>query len=336
VKGVRDDAAWVRMEEAYQRDPTIGRFRLMELAAVGASPAQYFLHQKRHSAEPVAEVAPPPAKADPRWERLKATLSPQELEALCKSAEGGPKTAARDTKLTSRSTAFFRVAVITDTHIGHKRFREDWLLHAFQVMKDEDVEAILHVGDIVEGMSGRPGHIYELTHIGFQAQVGYAASLFERAPVPIRAVLGNHDLWFAGKGDAGVDVGAELALRLPDLFECLGYHEADVVVNGIRIKLWHGMDGKAYAKSYRGQKIVESFPGGGKPHLLLLGHAHDSAFYVARNVHVFECGTFSLQSDFMRYTKKEASPGWWLIEVWGENGDLQEVRQRWFPFFLES
>lgn len=336
ASGRKDAAAWHRMEVAYIVDPTLGRARLAQVADVGEHLAKRFLVAQRRESQSVTVVSPVASPApDPRWDRLKETLAPKELDALLASAQGGPRRDAHGIALKPKTATYCRFAVMADTHLGHRQAREDWVLRAFEDMEEEGVEFILHVGDLVEGMSGRPGHVYELSHTGFQAQIGCAADLFALAPVPIKAILGNHDLWFSGKGDAGVDVGAALALRMPGHFECLGYHEADVVVNGIKVKLWHGMDGKAYAKGYRGQKIVETLPGGGKPHILLLGHAHDSAFFVTRNVCVFECGTFSLQSDFMRYTKKEACPGWWSIEVWGE-GEIQSIRPWWHPFFLES
>ena len=71
-----------------------------------------------------------------------------------------------------------RFGYMSDSHIGHKEFREDLFVKACRTYVKEGIDAVYLPGDILEGMSGRDGHIYELSHIGFSAQVNYAAELF--------------------------------------------------------------------------------------------------------------------------------------------------------------
>lgn len=230
----------------------------------------------------------------------------------------------------------FKVLVTGDSHIGHAKFCEEEWHRMIEHAKEENVDWMWHVGDIVEGMSGRPGHVYELEHVGFEAQFGKCVELFEHIPFQIRAVTGNHDLWGHSKGDAGVDIGRRLAERLPEKFVYLGPQEADELINGIKVKLWHGNDGSAYSLSYRCQKFVENLTGGEKPHILLAGHTHKAIYFQTRNVSVLECGTMCAQTSFMRGKKLAAHTGYWILEVHYNRTGIVKILPEWNPFFAEG
>jgi len=59
---------------------------------------------------------------------------------------------------------------MTDTHIGSKYFQENHFFSALEVADELGIDTILHGGDVVEGMSRRDGHIYELDAIGYDEQ----------------------------------------------------------------------------------------------------------------------------------------------------------------------
>ncbi len=87
-----------------------------------------------------------------------------------------------------------RIGHITDTHIGSTFFDDHRLYQAFDEFKKEGVDFITHSGDVSEGMSNRPGHIYELSEIGFQRQKDKCVELFSQwNDTDIYAIAGNHD-----------------------------------------------------------------------------------------------------------------------------------------------
>jgi hypothetical protein len=97
-----------------------------------------------------------------------------------------------------------KVGHLTDTHIGSLYFDEDRVYQAFEEFKKEKVDFITHSGDVTEGMSNRPGHIYELSELGYAQQKDKAISIFSQwTDTPIYAIDGNHDRWYikgSGKG----------------------------------------------------------------------------------------------------------------------------------------
>jgi hypothetical protein len=142
-----------------------------------------------------------------------------------------------------------KFTVISDTHMGHNKYTPDILTHAIKNSKRQHSEFFLHCGDIVEGMSGREGHIYELTHIGASKQMDYAVDQLSQIDIPIYAITAtnSHDGWFSSKNNMGFEVAPELERRIKN-FKFVGYDEADIILdNGLKIKMTHPGDGTAYA-----------------------------------------------------------------------------------------
>lgn len=224
-----------------------------------------------------------------------------------------------------------KLGIISDSHIGIKQFDEELLMKAFKFFDKENVEAIYHVGDILEGMSGRDGHIYELTHQGYTAQLNYAADLFNQTNKHIYGITGNHDQWGFGKGNAGLDVGSELEHRV-NHFTNLGPNEADIVLSkNIKMKLFHPNDGSAYAPGYKLMKMIESFGGGEKPQILLQGHYHKSLYMFSRNIHAYEAGTICGQTNFMRGKKIAAHKGFWVLDIYASPRGIDKIINTFIP-----
>ena len=318
-----------RMRLVVEMFPTIGRTGLAKKADVGEKRARTFLSKIDNKVSPQKN-----SNREHLVEQLvNSKLTERELNIIIESTKSVTKEASpAKPKFVGR----FKALVMSDTHIGHKCFNQDWYYSMIDHAVKEECDWAWHVGDILEGMSGRPGHVYELEAIGFEAQFQMAVDLFNQCPFPIRGITGNHDLWYAGKGDIGLNIGMRLQSALPDKFFFLGNEEADEIVNGIKVKLWHGRDGSSYAVSYRCQKFIESLSGGEKPHILLSGHAHKSAFFECRNVQVIEAGTLSEQTGFMRGKKLAAHTGYWIIEVWTDELGLERIKTEWVPFLTRQ
>ena len=191
---------------------------------------------------------------------------------------------------------------------------------------------MLHTGDLLEGMSNRPGHVYELADIGYGKQRDHARYLLKEWGLPFYLVGGNHSNWINTKAGMGLDVEEDLCREFPE-GHYLGMHEGDLELNGVKVKLWHGEDGSSYATSYRVQKIIEAFTGGEKPHVLLCGHTHKSLFIFERNVHALSTGCIQRQSGFMRMKKLASHVGFWIVEMVVGDGEVKRFTPTWYPFY---
>jgi len=128
----------------------------------------------------------------------------------------------------------------------------------------------------------------------------------------------EHEGWYAR------EVSTDVGLRMQD--DCLragrtdlkylGHVEHDIQLGGSggpKIRLHHPGLGTAYALSYHMQKIIESYTGGEKPAILLMGHDHKIFNMYYRNVHGFAVGCFQDQTTWMRNRHLAAMVGGWIL-----------------------
>lgn len=273
-------------------------------------------------------------RADPLI-KLVSGLSAEERRLLQKGIEGGDLRVKSFDHSLKFSTELVRFGYFSDPHIGAREF--DWALWRKMVayFKKVAIKTVYSPGDIVEGMSGRAGQIYDLQAIGFRAQVKLAISAIDMLKgMEVYSILGNHDLWYKDKSGVDASVGEAIQAKCPH-YHHLGDWEADVVLaKGVTMKIFHANDGTAYATSYKLQKLIESLEGGKKPALILSGHYHKQLAMFSRNVWGFECGTMCGQTQWMRGKKIAAHKGFGVIELWVKpTGGIERLRHEFFPHY---
>ena len=225
------------------------------------------------------------------------------------------------------------IGLMSDTHIGSKYTTPSMIREAFAVFATEEVDMICHCGDVTEGLSNRPGHVYELTEIGYHAQLNAAREIFEDAPAHVYMIDGNHDRWY--KQSAGAHIVEELC-NGNDNLTYLGHDEGDIKLDSVPvvIRLWHGEDGSSYATSYRVQKICESFTGGEKPNVLFCGHTHKHLYMEERHIHCVSAGAMQRQSKWMRGKRLASHTGFWVVRLTVNKLGVSRCATEWFPFYV--
>ena len=258
---------------------------------------------------------------------LQERYSKKELEAIARGAKISSNT------LRIPDVHFdgdcITIGVLGDTHIGSIYFNEVVLRKAFAEFLHEDVDFVIHVGDVCEGLSNRTGHVYELSEIGFHSQREKAIELLSEWEGKMYFIDGNHDRWFAKANQALIV--PDVADGVPD-GEFLGHDEGEIHINGTKITLWHGEDSSSYAVSYRLQKLAEAFTGGEKPNILFCGHTHKMGYFMERNIHIVSCGAIQTQSKWMRSKRFAAHVGFWIVKVWLGEG-VNKFCPTWYPFY---
>ena len=91
------------------------------------------------------------------------------------------------------TTNHFKYGYFSDPHIGSQKFSDELFDIMAGEFKSASIDFVVNPGDHLEGMSNRPGHIYELSEIGFENQITKAADLYNQLPKPIYGIDGNHD-----------------------------------------------------------------------------------------------------------------------------------------------
>ena len=229
-----------------------------------------------------------------------------------------------------------RVGIVSDTHLGSKYQQLSYLKAFYRYCVRRKVPVVLHGGDLLDG-NGKVyrGQIYEQFVIGATPQIQYAANNYPRhESITTYLIGGNHCA--SWQSSEGLDALGMLSKDRPDI-KNLGYYGATVDIGGIQVYLMHGGGGVAYARSYKMQKIIEQFPGGQKPQILIIGHWHITDILPTyRNVVGILPGCFQSQTPYLR--RKGLSPdiGGFILEfevadVDKENG-LVGCKIEWRPF----
>jgi hypothetical protein len=174
----------------------------------------------------------------------------------------------------------------------------------------------------------------EVLFANAEDQMRYCADHYpQRAGIETEFICGDeHEGWYAQY--IGIDIGLSIQNRFEragrDDMGYIGYMEADLVLKmpggQAVLRLFHPGGGTAYATSYRPQKIVESYQGGEKPSVLVVGHFHKLGSFCVRNVEVVLAGCTQDQSRFMRKKGIEAHVGGGVLHVaQDEKGGLARV-----------
>jgi len=266
----------------------------------------------------------------PVLKEIENQYTPEELKAIAK----GGRIVPGQTKVpvVSFKGERIRIGVMSDTHFGSKYFVEKFFFQALDMFDKENVDFIVHCGDVTDGLSNRPDHIYELNYIGYNAQKDYAKKLLKDIKKKVYMIDGNHDRYYIKNG--GAIIVRDICEELGDNFIFLGHDEGDISLDGNAIlKIWHGIDGSSYAYSYRLQKLIESFTGGEKPDVLITGHVHKCLYIFCRHVHCYGAGALSTQSKFMRGKKLENHTGFWIIDLFVGKKGVSKVTHSWYPFY---
>jgi predicted phosphodiesterase len=236
----------------------------------------------------------------------------------------------------------YRFGVVSDNHLGSKYARLDVLNALYDLFAKEGVRDVFNCGNWVDGMSKFNQFDLVPGCESVEGQLSYFVKNYPRRKgIKTHFIAGDdHEGWWTQK--VGMDVGrmaqerAEKAGR-EDL-KYLAYLEADVRLEAPRGETWlrlmHPGGGSVYAVSYVPQKIVESFQGGEKPAVLIVGHHHKLYAEIHREVWCIGAGCTEDQTPFMRKKKIEAHVGGALCEIeQARDGHVAALTARLQRFF---
>jgi predicted phosphodiesterase len=232
-----------------------------------------------------------------------------------------------------------RFGIVSDTHIGNHHAMEEQLHEAYAVFQREGIERVYAPGNLLDGEKTYRGQEYEISVMGADNCVANLARVWPRIPgITTYHVASStcHEGYYLKS--AGLLIGKLIQSERPDMVY-LGLDEADVVLHDSParpvLRIVHPGGGTSYAESYRPQKIVESYSGGEKPAVLVIGHYHKAGYYDIRNVATFQAGCLERQTPFMRKHSLAARTGFWIIELrFTEHGSLRRVRAEWFKYYV--
>ena len=218
-----------------------------------------------------------------------------------------------------------KLLLISDTHLASKYDRLDILRYLYARAEDNKVNYVLHSGDLTEGLSGRPQQLYELKEVSYTGQRDYVIDKYPQSDIPTYICSGNHDLWWIKQ--CGADIVKDICNQRQDL-HYLGSDCEDLKIGKLKIRLFHGRGGQAYAKSYKIQKYLDTIPIAEKPHILQTGHIHQAFYYKQDDTHCFQTSCLQDLTPFARSMGLSNDKSVWWVDVYmDDKGNPIQVKQ---------
>lgn len=234
-----------------------------------------------------------------------------------------PKT--NDVYQVSTNSTHIPLLLISDTHLCSKYDRLDILRYLYDKAEDRGIKYILHSGDFTDGRSNRPEHIYELKETSYEGQVDYCVDKYPTFSGKTYVISGNHDDWWYKS--TGSEIVKAIAKRRDDIVY-LGSDVADLKIGKLKIRLFHGKGGNAYAKSYKVQKYLDSIPLEESPHILQTGHVHQSFYMKQDDTHCFQTSCLEDLTPFARSMGLANDKSVWWVDVnIDDRGKIESINQ---------
>lgn len=232
-----------------------------------------------------------------------------------------------------------RLGAVSDTHLGNFHAMEHELGEAYEVFRREGITTVYAPGNLIDGEKTYRGQEYEIDVMGADNVVANLKRKWPAVPgIKTYHVASSscHEGYYLRS--AGLLIGKMIERERPDMVY-LGLDEADVVLHEgparPTLRIIHPGGGSSYADSYRPQKIVESYGGGEKPTVLLIGHYHKSGQYDIRDVAVFQAGCLERQTPFQRKLSLAAKLGFWIIDLrFTDDGSLRRIGGEFFKYYM--
>lgn len=216
-----------------------------------------------------------------------------------------------------------KLLLISDTHLGNKSDKIDILKYLYNKAEDKGVKHILHSGDFTDGRSNRPEQIYELKEPSYDGQVQYCVEKYPKFSGKTYVIQGNHDDWWYKSN--GSEIVKAIARQRDDIVY-LGSDVADMKIGKLKIRLFHGAGGIAYAKSYKIQKYLDTIPINEKPDILQTGHVHQAFYYKQDHTHCFQTGCLEDQTPYCRSMGFGNDKSVWWVDVnFDDKGNIYSV-----------
>ena len=218
-----------------------------------------------------------------------------------------------------------RLLLISDTHLCSKYERLDLLNYLYNRAESTRTDYVLHSGDLVDGRSNRPQHIYELKEVSYTGQRDYVIDKYPKSDITTYLISGNHDdMWYKY---CGADICKDISNQRPDI-HYLGSDCEDLSIGKLKIRLYHGSKGQSYARSYKIQKYLDNISQDELPHILQTGHIHQAFYMKQGKTHCFQTSCLQDLTPFERSMGFNNDKSVWWVDIdMDDKGNPVQIKQ---------
>lgn len=209
------------------------------------------------------------------------------------------------------------LGVISDTQFGSTRTNVEMLRAAYRHFEEEKVTAVLHVGNILQGIIPMKYRAADQISEKLEDQLQIFTDGYPKIEgLTTYFILGHTDCTYE---KLDLEPGSHLRYLRPD-FNYLGIIEADLVFHpenkkSFRVRMYNEKLYYYYGISYQPQKKLENMAGGDKPNIWLVGGTQQEWDSRYQDVEVLKLPGLQEQTMRMRDRAYLCNTGYTIINV---------------------
>lgn len=197
----------------------------------------------------------------------------------------------------------YRLLIISDTHLGCKQDRLDLLNYVYEMAEKNNIDYIIHCGDVTDGISDYEDHLANLRFATFDEQRDYVITNYPHSYIPTFMVSGNHDNWWRTK--ISRDILSEITDTRSDL-TYLGDSEAFLRLGDLNLFIIHGHHNLKKSLQ-KGSSIPINY--------IFKGHHHYSDITTIDNHTIIQCPALVDERIHPFSENKNSDKGIWWLEI---------------------
>jgi UDP-2,3-diacylglucosamine pyrophosphatase LpxH len=191
-----------------------------------------------------------------------------------------------------------RFGVVSDTHFGNKSAAIKELHKFYDVLAEEGISTVFHVGDLTDGYyMQRPTSVLEQNAVGYSNQLKLFVDNYPRRPgITTYCISGNHDYTHMRNGMA--NIGENIMDKRDDI-NYLGHNFGKAHLRkGLSVSLIHPTDGASAALSSKLRELIDR-NSNRRSEIMLVGHYHKIAHEHYNGVWAYMVPSFEHKTAFM-------------------------------------
>lgn len=212
---------------------------------------------------------------------LHQNLTPKELRSVIEAAKHPSSHPGCDLSSQVRNNEL-TIGIVSDTCLNSKYERLDILHTAYRWFKDLNVPYVLHCGNVVEKYLAGPTHVDHVIYQSYDRVLDHIKKVYPNIGVPTYFIGGRNERSYFARIARNRETGrSEKTNICADLHETrkdlsfIGWHNARVLIapkTTLALASPKSGSRKPYTISHPIQKIIESYGGGEKPDIQVVGY----------------------------------------------------------------
>ena len=214
---------------------------------------------------------------------------------------------------------------LSDIHYASIYDRPDIVRRIYEECHERGISTIFCCGDVTDGYyPSRKDSLKKVRCSYADDQIDYVINTHPYdKDIAFYMIGGNHD--YSHVRNENIDVLKKISEQRKDMVY-LGQDEANIQINRLKIKLFHGDWNRRSLLSSNAENFIKTIPFKERPDILQLGHIHRSFFMKSGDINVFQTGSLLDETPYIHDNKIDSERTCWFAQIkYDSDGNIIQI-----------